>query len=61
MDFVNLERHSGDFVYEDKLNNIVSTMFDRDLIKDIFIHPSISIKRPCLHILANYDQTSKGQ
>lgn len=45
MDFVNLERHSRDFVYEYKLNNIVSSMFDRDLIRGTFIHPSSSIKR----------------
>ena len=60
MDFVNLERHSRDFVYEYKLNNIVNRMFDRDLIRGIFIYPSSSIKRPCRHVLANYDQTSKG-
>lgn len=58
MDFVNLERHSRDFVYGHKLNNIVSGMFDRDLIRGIFIHPSSAIRRPCLHALANYDQTS---
>lgn len=55
MDLVNLERHSRDFVYEHKLNNIVSRVFDRELIRDVFIHPSSSI-----HALANYDQTSKG-
>lgn len=60
MDFVNLERHSRDFVYEHKLNNIVSSTLDRDLIRGIFILPSGTIKPPCLHALANYDQTSEG-
>lgn len=60
MDFVNLERHSRDFVYEHKLNNIVSSMFDRHLIRGIFIYPNSSIQGPCLHVLLNYDQTPEG-
>lgn len=37
MDFVNLESYLRDFVYEYKLNNIVSHTFDRDLIRGVFI------------------------
>lgn len=50
MDLVNLERYLRDFVYEYKLNNIVSRVFDRELIRDVFIYLSSFI-----YVLVNYD------